>query len=75
MTSYITITTYINYEKVAANLINEYDVDAELNISENSNKYYKTILENYITTSGSTRANNPFSLYSKYSSVSPEVVT
>lgn len=54
MTSYITITTYINYEKVAANLIDEYDVDAELNISEDSNKYYKTILENYVTTSGDT---------------------
>ena len=50
MTSYITISTYINYEKVATNLIDEYDVDAELTLSENSNKYYKTILDNYVNT-------------------------
>lgn len=51
MTSYITISTYINYEKVAANLIDEYDVDAELELNENSNKYYKTILDNYVANS------------------------
>lgn len=52
MTSYITMTTYINYEKVAANLINEYDVDAEIDFSGNSNQYYKSILDNYASLSG-----------------------
>ena len=72
MTSYITITTYINYEKVAANLINEYDVDAELNISENSNKYYKTILENYVNTSGDKIEYFEYKVMGLYALVEPE---
>lgn len=72
MTSYITITTYINYEKVAANLIDEYDVDAELELSENSNKYYKTILDNYGTTSGDKIEYLEYKIMGLYALVEPE---
>lgn len=72
MTSYITISTYINYEKVAANLIDEYDVDAELELSENSNKYYKTILDNYGTTSGDKIEYLEYKIMGLYALVEPE---
>lgn len=72
MTSYITISTYINYEKVAANLIDEYDVDAELELSENSNKYYKTILDNYGTTSGDKIEYSEYKVMGLYVLVEPE---
>ena len=72
MTSYITITTYINYEKVAANLIDEYDVDAELTLSENLNKYYKTILDNYVTTSGDKIEYLEYKVMGLYALVEPE---
>ena len=72
MISYITISTYINYEKVAANLIDEYDVDAELELSENSNKYYKTILDNYVTTSGDKIEYLEYKIMGLYALVEPE---
>lgn len=72
MTSYITISTYINYEKVAANLIDEYDVDAELELSENSNKYCKTILDNYGTTSGDKIEYSEYKVMGLYVLVEPE---
>ena len=72
MTSYITISTYINYEKVAANLIDEYDVDAEFELSENSNKYYKTILDNYGTTSGDKIEYLEYKIMGLYALVEPE---
>lgn len=72
MTSYITISTYINYEKVAANLIDEYDVDAELELSENLNKYYKTILDNYVTTSGDKIEYLEYKIMGLYVLVEPE---
>lgn len=72
MVSYITISTYINYEKVAANLIDEYDVDAELRLSENSNKYYKTILDNYVNTSGDKIEYLEYKIMGLYALVEPE---
>ena len=72
MTSYITISTYINYEKVAANLIDEYDVDAELELSENSNKYYKTILDNYVNTSGDKIEYLEYKIMGLFALVEPE---
>ena len=72
MISYITISTYINYEKVAANLIDEYDVDAEFELSENSNKYYKTILDNYGTTSGDKIEYLEYKIMGLYALVEPE---
>ena len=74
MTSYITISTYINYEKVAANLIDEYDVDAELELNENSNKYYKTILDNYYMTSDDKIEYLEYKVMGLYALVEPEDV-
>ena len=74
MTSYITISTYINYEKVAANLIDEYDVDAELELSENSNEYYQTILDNYGTASGDKIEYLEYKVMGLYALVEPEDV-
>ena len=72
MTSYITMTTYINYEKVAANLIDEYDVDAELGLSEDSNKYYKTILDNYVNTSSDKIEYLEYKIMGLFALVEPE---
>ena len=72
MTSYITISTYINYENVAANLIDEYDVDAELNISESSNENYKSILDNYVTTFGDKIEYLEYKKMGLYALVEPE---
>lgn len=72
MTSYITISTYINYEKVAANLIDEYDVDAELELNENSNKYYKTILDNYAANSSDKIEYLEYKVMGLYALVEPE---
>ena len=74
MTSYITISTYINYEKVAANLIDEYDVDAELELNENSNKYYKTILDNYAANSSDKIEYLEYKVMGLYALVEPEDV-
>ena len=72
MTSYITITTYINYEKVAANLIDEYDVDAQISLSEDSNNYYKSILDNYVTISGDTLEYFEYKVMGLFALVEPE---
>lgn len=47
MLSYITINTYIQYEKESAKLINEYDSDAKLSIDSTQNINYKKILKDY----------------------------
>lgn len=49
MTSYILMSTYINYEKEISNLATDYDVDAGLTV--NSNTDYKSIFSNYTNTS------------------------
>ena len=72
MTSYITITTYINYEKVAANLIDEYDVDAEISLREDSSNYYKSILNNYVTASGDTLECFEYKVMGLFALVEPE---
>ncbi len=51
MTSYIAVSTYINYEKETSNLATDYDVDAVLTFNK-SNTDYKSVLNNYVTTSG-----------------------
>lgn len=45
MTSYIVVSTYINYERKTADLVNQYDSDAELTI--NSKVDYKKIIKDY----------------------------
>ena len=72
MTSYITMTTYINYEKVAANLINEYDVDAQISLYENSSNYYESILDNYVATSGDTLEYFEYKVMGLFALVEPE---
>ena len=52
MLSYITINTYIQYEKESAKLINEYDSDAKLSIDSTQNINYKKILKDYETNTG-----------------------
>lgn len=52
MTSYIAVSTYINYEKETASLATNYDVDARLTFDNKSDIDYKSILNNYVTTSG-----------------------
>ena len=45
MTSYIVVSTYINYEKRTADLVDEYDSDAELMV--NPTVDYKSIINDY----------------------------
>ena len=45
MTSYIVVSTYINYERRTADLVDEYDSDAELMV--NSTVDYKSIINDY----------------------------
>lgn len=72
MTSYITMTTYINYEKVAANLINEYDVDAQISLYEDSSNYYESILDNYVATSGDILEYFEYKVMGLFALVEPE---
>ena len=46
MVSFITVSTYINYEKETADIVTDYDVDAELIIDEGKVDY-KEIFNNY----------------------------
>ena len=52
MLSYITINTYIQYEKESAKLINEYDSDAKLSIDSTQSINYKKILKDYENNTG-----------------------
>lgn len=45
MTSYIVVSTYINYERKTADLVDEYDSDAELTVD--STVDYKSIINDY----------------------------
>ena len=51
MVSFISVSTYINYEKETADIVTDYDVDAELTIDE-SKVDYKEIFNNYMNTTG-----------------------
>ena len=50
MTSYIVVSTYINYEKKTADLVDEYDADAELMV--NSTVDYQSIINDYEVKTG-----------------------
>lgn len=52
MLSYITINTYIQYEKESVKLINKYDSDAKLSIDLTQNINYKKILKDYENNTG-----------------------
>ena len=51
MTSYIAVTTYVNYEKEAASLVTEYDVDVGF-VFYPSNTDYKLLMNDYAKQSG-----------------------
>ena len=53
MVSFISVSTYINYEKESANLVTDYDIDAEL-IIDASKIDYKKMFEDYSATTGDT---------------------
>lgn len=71
MTSYITVSTYINYEKETTSLATDYDVDAEL-IFDASKTDYKKILDNYITTTGDKLDYIEYKMTGLYVLVEPE---
>lgn len=52
MVSFIAISTYIEYEKEVANLAIDFDIDANIHFSSDSNIDYKTLLANYEKESG-----------------------
>ena len=70
MTSYIVVSTYINYERKTADLVNQYDSDAELTI--NSKVDYKTILKNYETKTGDNIEDIQYKELGLYALVEPE---
>lgn len=47
--SYISISTYISYEKKIANVISDYDVDARAQFDKDMNINYKELFSNYKT--------------------------
>ena len=51
MVSFISVSTYINYEKESADLVTDYDVDADIEFEENGIDY-KEILDNYTISTG-----------------------
>lgn len=52
MTSYIVVSTYIQYEKETAKIVNKYDSDAKLIIDSTQNINYKKILNDYENKTG-----------------------
>ena len=52
MTSYIAVSTYINYEKETVSLATNYDVDAKLLFDNKSDIDYESIIKNYVTKTG-----------------------
>ena len=51
MVSFISVSTYINHEKESADLVTDYDVDADIEFEENGIDY-KEILDNYTISTG-----------------------
>ena len=72
MTSYIAISTYINYEKATSEIVNEYDVDAELRFEEPLD--YKYILEDYKAKSGDKVEYMEYKITGLFFLVEPESV-
>ena len=71
MVSYITISTYINYEKEIVKIANEYDVDAEVWL-RNDEDTYKTILNNYANISGNKIEYFKYKTISLITSIQPK---
>ena len=72
MTSFITVSTYINYEKEASNLVDQYGVDAELRFDKGTNIDYNRILDNYKTNYDSNLEYMEYKLTGLYVLVEPK---
>ena len=73
MTSYIVVSTYINYEKATAGLVNEYDVDAKINLDSTLNNIdYKSILNDYEIIYGSKLEYMEYKMMGIFALVEPE---
>ena len=72
MTSYIVVSTYINYEKATAGLVNEYDVDAKINLDSTLNIDYKSILNDYEIIYGSKLEYMEYKMMGIFALVEPE---
>lgn len=72
LTSYIVVNTYISYEKEAADLINEYDIDAELTVDLTSKIDYQSILNNYTTKTGKAIEYTEYKIMGTEIKVEPE---
>ncbi len=72
MTSYIAVSTYINYEKATADLVNEYDVDAKINLDSTLNIDYKSILNDYEIIYGSKLEYMEYKMMGIFALVEPE---
>ena len=73
MTSYIVVSTYINYEKATAGLVNEYDVDAKINLDSTLNNIdYKSILNDYEFIYGSKLEYMEYKMMGIFALVEPE---
>ena len=70
MTSYIAVSTYINYEEETANWATNYDADAGL-IFDSTNIDYQSILNNYIIQSGDKIEYFDYKMLGLYSLVEP----
>ena len=70
MTSYITVTTYINYEKEAAALVSNHDVDAEL-VFYPDKANCKLLIDNYAKQSGDKIEYIEYKTMGLYSLVEP----
>lgn len=78
MVSYISISTYINYEKKTADIVNQYDTDAELRFDYSdpdmdfSNIDYTTFLNNYKVNYDSNLKYIEYKMLGLYFLVNPE---
>ena len=78
MVSFMAVSTYINYEQESANLVSDYDVDADLIIHDRKIDY-KKILDDYTNTIGDKieyfeyKSNALFALIEPTSAISTDI--
>ena len=72
MTSYIAVSTYINYEKETVSLATNYDVDAKLLFDNKSDIDYESIIKNYVTKTGDNVESIKYKMMGIKALVTPE---
>ena len=72
MTSYIAVSTYINYEKETVSLATNYDVDAKLLFDNKSDIDYESIIKNYVTKTGDNVESIKYKMMGITTLVTPE---